>query len=143
MSDLRTRLFFSLAGYSTAFTVKELNEDEINKLQRFATTIPEVLDQYCKTNNIPKNSRQLVVVQPLFFGLHGNAENFKVFDGERMLLLRVAKWTNDKVHGNGAGDDFSFFSSWPDGEKLITTTKTIVGRVFATEDRNEFQYSNP
>lgn len=51
--------FSSLAGYSTAFTVKEFNEDEMNKLQQFATTIPGVLDQYCGTNKIAKNSRQL------------------------------------------------------------------------------------
>lgn len=130
--------FSSLAGYSTAFTVKELNEDEINKLQQFAATIPDVLDQYCRTNNITKNSRQLVVVQRLFLGLHGNAARFKIFDGERMLLLRVANWTNEKVRGNGPADDFSFFSAWTNSENRNLTTKTFVGRVFAAKGRNEF-----
>lgn len=127
--------FSSLAGYSTAFTVKELNEDELNKLQRFATTIPDVFDQYCGANNIPKNSRQLVIVQRLFLGLHGNAANFKIFDGERMLLLRVANWTNEKVRGNGPADDFLFFSTWTNGENRIATTKTIVGNLFTANEK--------
>lgn len=96
------------------------------------------MNQYCGTNNIAKNSRQLFVVQRLFLGLHGNAANFKIFDGERMLLLRVAKWTNEKVRGNGPVDDFSFFSAWTNDENQIATAKTIVGRVFVAEGRNEF-----
>lgn len=124
---------FSLAGYSTAFTVRELNEQELVKLQEFAKTVPDLISKYCFKNNIDRDQRQRPIICRLFLGLHEDASSFQIFHGEQMLLLRVASWVKAKVSGDSM-DDFSMFSECNYGLHPSMTTRTIVGVLFVSDD---------
>lgn len=124
---------FSLAGYSTAFTIQELNENELLKLQEFAKTVPELIDKYCSENKIDREKRERSMICRLFLGIHEDASSFQIFHGEQMLLLRVANWVKAKV-GRESMDDFSSFpeNDWSSQQHCLTT-RTIVGILFTSE----------
>lgn len=131
-------------GYSSAFTVKELNEDEFVKLENFAKTVPELITDFCTENGIvvDKDQRQITIVRQHFLGLQ-SANSFKLFSGEKMLLLKIASWIKRKIGGVGM-DDFSSFSESECGANRSHTTKTVVGEMFTampieTEEKSSKQ----
>lgn len=126
---------FSLPGYSTAFTVQELDEKELLKLKEFAKTIPEQIGKYCSENKIDRDHHERVMICRLFLGIHEDAPSFQIFHGEQMLLLRVAKWVQEKV-GRESIDDFSSFSENNlSSQQHCLTRQTVVGILFTSEGR--------
>lgn len=131
--DLNFHFVFSLAGYSTAFTVQAINEHELLKLQEFAKTVPELIGKYCSENKIDREKRERPMICRLFLGIHEDAASFQIFHGEHMLLLRVANWVRAKV-GRESMDDFSSFSeNNSSSQQTCLTTRTIVGILFSSE----------
>lgn len=70
------------------------------------------------------------MLRRLYLGIHDDPEKFTIFDGERILLKRVAAWVKEKVSKEGNKRDYSFFSrSVPDRDQSITT-QTAIGKLF-------------
>lgn len=118
----------SLAGYSTAFTISELNEREIEKLQNFGKGVPTMICNYCKENNIAQSQQSMLC--RLFLGLYEDPANFKIFVGEQMLLQRVACWVKSKVSSEDNMKDYLFFQESICGDKRSLTTQTRIGILF-------------
>lgn len=131
--DLNFHFVSSLAGYSTAFTIQELNEHELLKLQELAKSVPELIGKYCSEIKIDRDHHERAKICRLFLGIHENASSFQIFHGEQMLLLRVAKWVKEKV-GRESMDDFSSFSKNNlSSQQHCLTSRTIVGILFSSK----------
>lgn len=76
-------------------------------------------------NKIATDERQISMIYRYYLGLHENFTTFQLFDGEKMLLRRVAKWVEKKMI---LGETFSSYES-----QRSTTAQTVVGELFATE----------
>lgn len=139
--DLKFHFVSSLAGYSSAFTVQELNEQELVKLEEFARTIPDLIRKYCSANEIDQQ-RETPKICRLFLGLHNNASSFQIFNGQKILLLRVASWVKAKV-SREVTDDFSSFSESNYGPARSLTMQTKVGKLFVNFVADEKSKKNP
>lgn len=123
---------FSLAGYSTAFTIQELNEEKLENLREFSKLVPTTLNNYCTGNDIAVDKQQVNNILRHFLGLHQNVNNFQIYDGDRILLLRVACWVKQKVCRDNGVNDYSVFCDDDFAGNLSPTASTPVGELFGT-----------
>lgn len=120
----------SLTGYTTAFTIKELKQEDINELEEFARTIPALIDKLVANNALKPTSDQINTVHRLFLGFFAkDATNFRFFKGDVVLMLQISQFINVKIKRNGQTEDFEFFAENAESVTL-GTIKTFVGYLF-------------
>lgn len=117
-----------MAGYSTAFTIRAFDENELGKVEEFAKNLPKLIAGYCQSQKVTDNEHQISKLLLHFLGMH-NASDFRFFAGERLLLLRIGEWVKAKVSRDDGLDDFSYFGRRLNIKRGVTTN-TVIGDLF-------------
>lgn len=81
---------FSLSGYDAAITVRKLTEEKMHGIEKFAESIPKLIDDFSSENNIMLCSEERKNVVKLFLGLYtSNPAKFKFKPGEIELIIEI------------------------------------------------------
>lgn len=134
---------FSLNGYETAFTIKEITEDVIDKLVVFARNIPEIVDNYAKVLNVTLKPVQKKNLLYLFLGLHtADPPNFDFKPADRITILNVVKIVQEElVRSEGLYDVF-LQNTNEECTLADTLADTPIGSFFTDKHKSSSKKSN-
>lgn len=128
---------FSLAGYKSSNTMKELHRDDFDELAMFAKSIPDIISRYIERKNIAAGQNQITTIHRLFLGFYSN-DSCIFRPGDAVLMLEIAKFVRSKFEGNeyNIEEEYSFFFDIEHAAKRSKTTKTPVGELFTPDEIN-------
>lgn len=121
--------FFSLAGYETAFTIKEISEADIARLQTFAQGIPQTIDRYAKNLNVKLKPAQQQHILNIFLGFHAScAQNFEFKIADSTLILNIVRITKEELERNEGAYDVFDEGDNDKNDSVITPIGTFFGK---------------
>lgn len=128
---LPLHLSFSLAGFQTAATIKNLQSDDITLLENFARTIPALIDTVAYNKNIKIPEEELDHIYKDFLGTYDDyPDRFCFGKGARSHIMQIVHFVNSVIEkGPNETENYSYFN--PTEAATTTWTKfTSVGRIF-------------
>lgn len=128
---------FSLAGYESADTLKDLHRNDFDELTLLAKSIPDMISRLIEDMNIAVDRNQFIKIERLFLGFYSN-DSCIFRRGDTVLMLEIAKFVRSKFEANeyNAKGEYSFFLDNNDAAKQTETMNTLVGELFVPDGMN-------
>lgn len=130
---------FSLAGYRSAITIRNISEKDFNYLEEFSESIPNMIINFLKTHSITSKKVDLDQISKCFMRLNFIDEKATFLQDDKNLVLHVVSYVNQKL---GSGKDFyKSLSLFTKKSVFVRSTrslvKTKVGLLFCPKPNNE------
>lgn len=124
-------VFCSLAGYDSAQDILNIEEIDINNLESFATTIPQIIKSVVNLLNVKLTAVHERHLLQLFLGIFAtDSGKFKFKTGEITLIREIIKFGKRQLEENNESNDI--FEQ--NVGQINTTVKTPIGELFGNEN---------
>lgn len=132
-----------MAGYETAFTIKEISEADIAKLQTFAQGIPEIIDRYAKNLNVKLKPAQQKHILNIFLGIHAScAQNFEFKIADSTLILSIVRITKEELERNEGLYDVFEEGDNDKNDTVITPIGSFFGKAEPKQSKQQNKIRN-
>lgn len=127
---IHSLIFFSFAGYETAHDILNMEDSDINHLESFATTIPQIIKSVVNLLNVKLTAACERRLLHLFLGiLATDSGNFKFKLGEISLIKGIIQFGRMQLEKNN--ESYDIFEQHVGQTK--TTVNTPIGEFFGNE----------
>lgn len=100
--------YFSLSGYSTAITIKELQPEDILEIEKEAREILTAIDRRADSAGVKLKEEERHHIFRLFLRPFAETNQFRFKKSEKILIFEFVKLFNDKVKN----DDYYSNKHW-------------------------------
>lgn len=136
-------LYFSLAGYESDVSIKELSNAHFIDIEKEASLFPNRLTEYLNETKKQVDNDEMAEIYQLLFGrncmdAHNVSFKFSFSIGDKLAILEVVKLVNQDIPTN----IFAHSSASNGSSKQSKTKETMAGRLFSSDECLIYQMNN-